>query len=297
MTQTPNFVFNKNTFAWAVDVAWDFKKNLFDCVAGLAKETKQDSDDFEKVEQIVSESSAKNKIMTEKDSAQMYLAKLVIHCKQSPGSPHTKAFVELWKSIYLLFPNRKRPLESVAAFKCLLSVQDMFESAKAVYYIMHAFAHNTDFAHPEDYKRALTLLSKNDNVTVADLMAVLDVRSDMDEKILRAVVEKCYAKVIELEKKPVAFRDNRKSGDKEYDTKYAYKIKSICSDGLKAAKILININLKYAVDMMTFFEKAQERVKAKPAEDKPEIVMPDINDLSQFPHYAGVLQSVKEAKR
>ena len=292
MTQTPDFVFNKNTFAWAVNMAWDFKKHLFDCIAGLRKETESDRNAFQKLENFIADAGAIQKSNIEKDTATLYLSRLAIHCYKNPNSPQTKAFVELWKSIYLLFPNRKRPLESVSAFKCLLSVKDLFESAKAQYYIMHAFAHNNDFARPEDYKRALTLLANNDNATVADLMAVLDVRSDMDEKILRAVVEKCYAKVIELEKKPVAFRDNRKSGDKEYDTKYAYKIKSICSDGLKAAKILININLKYAVDMMTFFEKAQERVKAK-----PKIEMPDINDLSQFPNYARVLESVKESEK
>ncbi len=292
MTQTPDFVFNKNTFAWAVNMAWDFKKHLFDCIAGLRKETESDRNAFQKLEGIIANSAIIQKSNIEKDAAALYLSRLAVHCHKNPDSPHTKAFVELWKSIYLLFPNRKRPLESVPAFKCLLSVKDLFESAKAQYYIMHAFVHNNDFARPEDYKRALTLLANNDNATVADLMAVLDVRSDMDEKILRAVVEKCYAKVIELEKKPVAFRDNRKSGDKEYDTKYAYKINSICSDGLLAAKILVNINLKYAVDMMTFFEKAQERVKAKPKVD-----MPDIDDLSQFPNYARVLRSVKESEK
>jgi len=292
MTQTPDFVFNKNTFAWAVNVAWDFKKHLFDCIAGLRKETESDKVAFQKLENIIADAGAIQKSNIEKDTATLYLSRLAVHCHKYPDSPQTKAFVELWKSIYLLFPNRKRPLESVPAFKCLLSVKDLFESAKAQYYIMHAFAHNNDFARPEDYKRALTLLANNDNATVADLMAVLDVRSDMDEKILRAAVEKCYAKVIELEKKPVAFRDNRKSGDKEYDTKYAYKIKTICLDGLRAAKILVNINPKYAVDMMTFFEKAQERVKAK-----PKVEMPDIDDLSQFPNYARVLQSVKESEK
>lgn len=299
MTQTPNFVFNKNTFAWAVDAAWDFKKNLFDCVAGLAEETKQDSDDFEKVEKIVSESSAKNKIMTEKDSAQMYLAKLVIHCKQSPGSPHTKAFVELWKTLYVLFPTQNHPFESDSAFKCLLSAKDMFESTKAVYYIMHAFAYNTKFAREADYKRAMMLLINNPNATVADLMSALDICGDKkEEQIAVAIVEKCYNKVVALEKMPAAFRDNRLSGNKAYDTRYTYKIKSICLDGIRAVRILLNIRPKYdAMDMKKFFEAAIERAseQAKKAE-KPKVQMPDINDLSQFPNYAGVLQSVKEAE-
>ncbi len=292
MIQTPDFVFNKNTFAWAVSMAWDFKKYLFDCFVGLREETENDKAAFLKLENIVADAGAIQKSNIEKDMATLYLSRLAVHCHKNPDSPQTKAFVELWKSIYLLFPNRKRPLESVPAFKCLLSVQDLFESTKAQYYIMHAFAHNNEFACPEDYKRALTLLANNSNATVADLMAVLDVRSDMDEKILRAVVDKCYAKVVELEKTPVAFRDNRPSGDKEYDTKYAYKIKTICSDGLKAAKILINISPRYAVDMKKFFEKAQERVKAK-----PKVEMPDINDLSQFPNYPRVVQSVKESEK
>lgn len=292
MTQTPDFVFNKNTFAWAVNMAWDFKKHLFDCIAGLREETEADRNAFQKLEGIIANSAIIQKSNIEKDAANLYLSRLVVYCHQNPDSPQTKAFVEVWKSIYLLFPNRKRPLDSVSAFKCLLTVKDLFESEKAQYYIMHAFAHNTDFARPEDYKRALTLLAKNDKATVADLMAVLDVRSDKDEEISRAVVEKCYAKVVELEKMPEAFRDNRASGDKEYDTKHKYKIKSICLDALRAVKILININPKYAMDMKDFFDKAKERVKAK-----PKVEMPDINDLSQFPNYARVLESVKESEK
>lgn len=292
MTQTPDFVFNKNTFAWAVNMAWDFKKHLFDCIAGLRKETESDKVAFQKLETVIAEAGAIQKSNIEKDAAALYLSRLAVHCHKNPDSPHTKAFVELWKSIYLLFPNRKRPLESAPAFKCLLSVKDLFESTKAQYYIMHAFAHNNDFARPEDYKRALTLLANNSNATVADLMAVLDVRSDMDEKILRAVVDKCYAKITELEKKPIAFRDNRASGDKEYDTQYAYKIKTICSDGLQAAKILVNINPRYAMDMMMFFENAKERAKAK-----PKLEMPDINDLSQLSNCARLVQSVKESEK
>jgi len=299
MTQTPDFLFNKNTFAWAVNMAWDFKKHLFDCIAGIKKETESDKNTFQKLENNITDSaaiqktniekdSATQKTNIEKDSATLYLSRLAVYCHKNPNSPQTKAFVEVWKSIYLLFPNRARPLDSVSAFKTLLAVKDLFESKKAQYYIMHAFAHNTDFARPEDYKRALTLLANNDNATVVDLMGVLDVRSDMDEKILRMIVEKCYNAIIELENMPVNFRNNRPSGNKDYDTKYAYKIYSICSDALRAIKILININPKYAMDMKIFFNKAMENVKAK-----PKVEMPDINDLSQFPNCARFLQSVK----
>lgn len=274
-------------------MAWDFKKYLFDCFVGLRQETENDKVAFQKLENFIADANIIQKSNIEKDAATLYLSKLALHCHKNPDSPQTKAFVEMWKSICLLFPNKKRPFDSVSAFKCLLTVKDLFESKKAQYYIMYAFAHNTDFAHPEDYKRALTLLAtKNDKATVADLMAVLDVRSDKDEEISRAVVEKCYAKVVELEKMPEAFRDNRASGDKEYDTKYAHKIKSVCLDGLRAIKILININPKYAMDMKMFFDKAMERVKTK-----PKIEMPDINDLSQFPNYARVLESVKESEK
>jgi hypothetical protein len=298
MTQTPTFAFNKNTFAWAIDIAWDFKKHLFDCIAGLREETESDRNAFQKLEGIIANSAIIQKSNIEKDAATLYLSRLVLYCHKNPNSPQTKAFVEVWKSIYLLFPNRKRPLESVAAFKCLLSVQDLFESKKAQYYIMHAFANYTNFERQADKMRALTTLAlNNEHATVADLMAVLDLRSDMDEKIARAIVEKCHKKVVEMEKMPVEFRDKRSSGDKEYNTKYAYKIKNICSNGMDAVRILMNICPKYAIDKKDFFTKAMERAKTKPAEDKPEIVMPDINDLSQFPNYSRVLQSVKEAEK
>ncbi len=294
MTQTPDFVFNKNTFAWAVNMAWDFEKHLFDCIAGLRKETESDKLAFQKLETVIADANAKQKLNIEKDSANLYLSRLAVHCHKNPDSQQTKAFVELWKLIFPLFPNKQRPLESVSAFKCLLTtVKDLFESKKAQYYIMHAFAHNNNFERPEDYKRALTLLAtKNDNATIADLMAVLDVRSDKDEEILRAVVEKCYAKVVELEKVPAAFRDNRKSGDADYKTKYAYKVKSFCLDALRAIRMLNNISPRYAMNMKDFFEKAMERAKAK-----PKIEMPDINDLSQFPRHAAVLQSVRDSDK
>ena len=299
MTQTPTFAFNKNTFAWAVDMAWDFKKNLFDCVAGLAEETKQDSIEFGKLEQIVSESAAKQKTTTEKDSAHIYLARLVLHCKQNPDSPHAKAFVELWKTLYALFPTQNHPFESDSAFKCLLSVKDIFGSAKAVYYIMHAFAYNTDFAREADYKRAMMLLINNPDATVADLMSALDICGDKkEEQIAVAIAEKCYNKVVALEKTPVEFRDNRPSGNQACDTKHKYKIKSTCLDGLYAVRIMLNINPKYAMSMKKLFDAAIERASEKTQNtEQPKVQMPDINDLSQFPNYSRVLQSVKEAEK
>lgn len=286
MTQTPDFVFNKNTFAWAVNMAWDFKKHLFDCIVGLRKENESDKRAFQKLESVIADANAIQKSNIEKDAATLYLSRLAIYCHQTPDSQQTKAFVEMWKSICLLFPNKKRPFDSVSAFKCLLTVKDLFESKKAQYYIMYAFAHNTDFARPEDYKRALTLLANNDNATVADLMNVLDVRSDMDEKILRRIVEKCYTQITELEKMPVAFRDNRPCGDEDGETRYTYKIKSICSDGLHAARVLFNISPRYANEMKDFFEKAKERAKAKPKEQETKVQS-----------RALVLRSVKEAEK
>ena len=302
MTQTPTFAFNKNTFAWAVDMAWDFKKNLFDCIAGLATETEQDRIDFKKLEQIVSESATKQKTATEKDSAYTYLARVALHCRQNPDSPHTKAFIEFWKTLYALFPTQNHPFESDSEFKCLLSVKDMFESTKAVYYIMHAFAYNTKFAREADYKRAMMLLINNPDATVADLMSALDICGDKkEEQIAVAIVEKCYNKVVALEKMPAEFRDNRLSGNQACDTKHKYKIKSICLDGLRAVRILLNIRAKYAMDMMDmkrFFDAAIERASEKPQNaEQPKVQMPDINDLSQFPNYARVLQSVKEAEK
>lgn len=297
MTQTPIFMFNKKVFAWAVDTAWDFKMDLFDYIARIKPGTGREKLAFQKLETIVSGRTAIVKSNIEKDSANLYLATLALYCYKNPDSLQTKAFIDLWKSIYLLFPNKQRALEPVPAFKCLLTVKDLFASTKAQYYIMHAFAYNTSFTRQDDYKRALTLLVNNPNATVTDLKAVLDVRDDMDEKIARAIVEKCYSKVVELEKKPEKMRNNRPSGNKDYSTKYAYKIKSICQDGILATRILLNINLKYAMEMKTFFEKAMERAKTKPVEDEPKVVMPDINDLTQFPNYARLLSQVKEQER
>ena len=298
MTQTPDVEFNKNTFAWAIDIAWDFKKDLFDCIAGLKPETKEDKRAFGGLAKIINDKKPVKGLNVEKDAANFYLARFVLYCKHNPNSPKTKAFVDLWKAIYLLFPTKQRPLESVPAFKCLLTVKDLFESPMAQYYIMHAFANYTNFERQADKMRALTTLAlNNEHATVADLMAVLDLRSDMDEKIARAIVEKCHKKVVEMEKMPVEFRDKRSSGDKEYNTKYAYKIKNICSNGMDAVRILMNICPKYAIDKKDFFTKAMERAKTKPAEDKPEIVMPDINDLTQFPNYARVLNLVKEEEK
>lgn len=301
MTQTPKFAFtfNKNTFAWAVDMAWDFKKNLFDCVAGFAEETKQDSIEFEKLKQIVSESATKQKTSTEKDSAHTYLARAVLHCRQNPNSPDAKAFVELWKLLYTLFPTKNHPFESESAFKSLLAVRESFESTKAVYYIMHAFAYNTNFTREADYKRALMLLINNPEATVADLMSALDVCGDKkEEQIAVAIVEKCYNKVVAMEKMPAEFRDNRPSGNKACDTRHKYKIKSICLDGLRAVRILLNIRAKYAMDMKKFFDDAIARASEQPQNtEQPKVQMPDINDLSQFPNYARVLNMVKETEK
>ena len=292
MTQTPDITFNKKTFAWAIDVAWDFKKDLFDCIAGLKPETEIDKRALDDLAKFVDGKTQNRKLGTEKDSATWYLANLVIFCKHNPNSQKTKAFVELWKQIYLLFPTKNRPIESVPAFKCLLTVKDVFESTKAQYYIMHAFAYYTDFGRQADKTRALTALVNNENATVADLMGVLEVRSDMDERIARAIVEKCHRKVVELEKLPAELRDNRPSSDKAYDTRHTYKIKSACLDGIHAVRILLNICPKYAVEMKDFFEKALDRATVK-----PKVVMPDINDLTQFPNYARVLNLVKEEEK
>ena len=292
MTQTPDIEFKKNVFAWAMDVAWDFKKDLFDCIAGLKPETEADKRALDDLVKIINDKKALNKSSVERDAAVYYLTRLVMYCKQNPDSPKTKDVIDLWKAICLLFPTKQRPLESVAAFKCLLTVKDLFESPMAQYYIMHAFAHHTIFERQADKTRALTALANNEHATVADLMVVLDLRSDMDERIARAIVEKCHKKVVELEKLPAELRDNRPSSDKAYDTRHTYKIKSACLDGIHAVRILLNICPKYAVEMKDFFEKAMDRAAVK-----PKVVMPDINDLTQFPNYARVLNLVKEEEK
>ena len=123
-------------------------------------------------------------------------------------------------------------------------------------------------------------MANNINATVPDLWIVLDVRDDIDEKIAFAIIEKCYAKVVELENKPAEFRNNRPSGNKEFPTRHAYQINSICADGIRATNIMMNINPKYAMEKKKFFNEA---IKRAAEQSKPKVVMPDINDLSQFP--------------
>ena len=299
MTQTPTYVFRKNTFAWAVDMARDFKKQLFDCVAGLATETAQDKAAFAELEQMISnEKQQKVKKLTgEKDSAYLYLANTVIFCRNNPDSPQTKAFVELWKSLCLLFPTTKRPVETfVDAFKSVGVVKDLFESTKAQYYILHAFANHNHFSRQADFARALTVVANNEHATVVDLFAVLEERSDIDEKIATAIVEKCCQKIEKLQKIPVAFRDNRMSGNKVYDTRYSYQMKSICLDGKRATRILLGLSSKYAIEKQKFFNDTLEKLTKEMAEHAEKAKMPDINDLSQFPHYATLLKQAKEAK-
>lgn len=277
MTQTPNFVFNKNTFAWALDMAWDFKKDLFDCIAGFREMTDNDKKILTNLEKLVSV-----KEYSERDAANAYLARAAIFCANNPNSPQTKSLIELWQSVYFLFPNKKRPLDSVSAFKCLLGVKDLFQSTKAQYYIMHAFANHTECLRTSDKVRALTMLANNKHATVADLNALLKMRYDMDSKIATKIVEQCYAKIIEMEKLPVEFRNNRPSGNKDYATKYAYKVKCICEDALDAIKILLNINPRYAIEKKKFFDDAIVQAKTK---YETKIEMPDINDLFQFPRH------------
>jgi len=298
MTRTPDYTFNKNSFAWAIDMAWDFKKELFDCVAGLKNVTAKDKTKFENLKSIISRIKASHKTNTEKDSAFLYLAQTVIYCAEHPESSQTKAFTELWKALYLLFPTEYRQTESFdAAFKSLAVLKDLFESTKAQYYILHAFARHNNFSQQSDYKRALTLVANNECATIVDLFAVLDVRIDMDEKIATAVIEKCKQKIEQLQKVPVELRDNRMSGNKTYNTRYAYMMKNICSYGRRASRMLSGLKAKYAIEMMAFFDKMLAQLAEESAENTKVEKVPNINDLSQYPNYAKLLQSVKESDK
>ena len=128
---------------------------------------------------------------------------------------------------------------------------------------------------------------------MADLFAVLDARSDIDEKIASAIVEKCCQKIKKLQKMPGAFRDNRMSGNKLYDIRYSYQIKSICMDGMRATRILLGLRPKYAIEMQRFFEETLDKLLEEMTEHAEKVSMPDINDLSQFPRYAMLLKQVK----
>ena len=297
MTQTPKYVFNKNTFAWAVDTAWDFKKYLFDYVAGINSQV-DCAENFAELENFISDANKSKKKKDEKDSAYLYLANTVIFCKNNPDSPQAKAFTETWKQLHVLFPTLYRPIERFdEAFKTAVTLKDLFTSTKAQYYILHAFANYNEFSKESDKKRALTLIYNNEHATVADLRAILEIRDDMDEKIATAIVEKCKQKIEFLQKIPSGLRDNRMSGNKTFDTKYSYKIKSICLDGRDAARMLLGPRAKYAIEMMTFFKQILDKLTEESAERAKAPEMPDINDLSKYPNYASVLQAVKAEEK
>lgn len=92
-------------------MAWDFKKDLFDCIAGFRQITERDKTKIQNLKNKISMIAASSKTSTEKDAAFLYLARTAIFCIEHPDSPQTKAFIDLWKSVYLLFPNNKRPLD------------------------------------------------------------------------------------------------------------------------------------------------------------------------------------------
>lgn len=226
----------------------------------------------------------------------LYLHQVVFFAKKNPDAPQTKALIDLWKAIYTLFPHKDRPLDSVAGFAVFGELKNILPDTKAQYYALHAFAHNAGLTKEADIKRALTVLAKNENSTVVDLKELLIVRNDMDDKIARDIITKSEQKLEQLQKLPESKRDNRLSGEKGGLTKYETAVKKVCEDGIYAADILMSLEAKVALDAKHKFKKVINEITQKKTvvELKPGETMPDIDDLSQFPHYAKLLQQVKE---
>ena len=223
MTQTPQFIFDKNRFVRAIDTVWDFNRALFDCVAGIKSENIKDKMAFQDVEAVVHDTKKFSELWKLQYNAQIvedkiYLNQLVFFIRKNPNSPQTKAFIDLWNAIYLLFPHKSRPLDSVAAFKVFADLPNILPDIKAQYHVLHAFAYNAGLTKESDIKRALTVIANNENAEVADLKELLNMRNEIGRK--------------------------------------------------------------------------KEVVDLKPGEK-----MPDINDLSQFPHYAKLLKQVKEQEK
>lgn len=302
MTQTPQFVFDRIKFVKALDSVWDFNKSLFDCIAGICPEDTKAKMAFQDVETVMHDVKKFAELWRLQHKAdltedKLYLHQVVFFAKKNPEAPQTKALIDLWKAIYTLFPHKDRPLDSVAGFAVFGELKNILPDTKAQYYALHAFAHNAGLTKEADIKRALTVLAKNENSTIVDLKEVLNVRDDMDDKIAREIIAKSEQKLEQLQKLPESKRDNRLSGEKGGLTKY--EIAKVCEDGIFAADILMSLEAKVALDAKQKFKKViNEITQEKTVVDlKPGETMPDINDLSQFPHYAKLLQQVKEQEK
>ncbi len=302
MTQTPTFVFDKTKFLKALDSVWDFNKILFDCIAGICPEDTKAKMAFQDVETVMHDVKKFAELWRLQHKAdltedKLYLHQVVFFAKKNPEAPQTKALIDLWKAIYTLFPHKDRPLDSVAGFAVFGELKNILPDTKAQYYALHAFAHNAGLTKEADIKRALTVLAKNENSTIVDLKEVLNVRDDMDDKIAREIIAKSEQKLEQLQKLPESKRDNRLSGEKGGLTKY--EIAKVCEDGIFAADILMSLEAKVALDAKQKFKKVINEITQEKTvvELKPGETMPDIDDLSQFPHYAKLLQQVKEQEK
>lgn len=304
MTQTPTFVFDKTKFLKALDSVRDFNKILFDCIAGICPEDTKAKMAFQDVETVMHDVKKFAELWRLQHKAdltedKLYLHQVVFFAKKNPEAPQTKALIDLWKAIYTLFPHKDRPLDSVAGFAVFGELKNILPDTKAQYYALHAFAHNAGLTKEADIKRALTVLAKNENSTIVDLKKLLNVRDDMDDKIAREIIAKSEQKLEQLQKLPESKRDNRLSGEKGGLTKYETAVKKVCEDGIYAADILMSLEAKVALDAKYKFKKVIKELTQKKTvvELKPGETMPDIDDLSQFPHYAKLLQQVKEQEQ
>lgn len=298
MTLTPDSIFDKNQFVYALDLAPDFNRALFDCIAGIKKETVQDKMAFQDVETVMHDLK-KFYVMWEIKSnsnvadAKSFLYNTVFVAKRNPETQQAKDLIDLWKSIYLFFPHKERSVDSVTAFGLISNkvLQNILSDGQAQYHVLHAFAHHAGLTKGPDIKRAFTLVANNEFATVNDLQDVLHVRDDMDEKYARMIVERCKNRVETLQKLPVTESDNRSSGAKDSRNERDNEIKQACLDGMMATSILLSLAPKYAIDMKQYFQNIMDRMIEQAIAAR--VQMPDINDLSQFPHYAAVLQQVK----
>ena len=306
MTQTPAFVFDKTRFIQALDKVPDFDRSLFDCVAGIKKETNREKMVFQDIETVIHDTKRfaaqwlAKKHPADTVESRIYLCQVLFFIKRDLNSLQASEFINLWKAIYLLFPHKDRPVDSKAAFALFGDLPTILPDEKARYHALHAFAYNAGLTQDADKKRALTVLSKNENATIADLKDLMVLRSDMDDKLSADIIQKAQHEVEVLNNLPAAKRDNNLSDDGVL-TRHEVAVKNLCSEGIKAACILMHFqfNARMAIDAQRYFDGIIKELdhKKEVVDLQPGDKMPDINDLSQFPHYAAVLKQVKEQEK
>jgi len=304
MIQTPQFVFDKTRFIQALDKVPDFNRSLFDCVAGIKKETNIEKMVFQDIEMVIHDTKRfaaqwlAKKHPADMVESRIYLCQVLFFIKRDLNSLQASEFINLWKAIYLLFPHKDRPVDSKAAFALFGDLPTILPDEKARYHALHAFAYNAGLTQDADKKRALTVLSKNENATIADLKNLMVMRSDMDDKLSADIIQKVQHEIEVLNNLPAAERDNHLSDDGVL-TRHEAALKNLCSEGKEAACILRHFNARKAIDAQRDFDGIIKELdhKKEVVDLKPGEKMPDINDLSQFPHYAALLKQVKEEEK